>query len=151
MQLPINIELHRSRLLSFFLLLFHVVAIVCVFELPWNGLLNLLLIILLAVSAWCTLRPSKIRALRLSEHGRLDCILHGDDRVPARILPDSTVFSRLVVLRLRLDVARRATNLVLLPDSMSIEQFRALRLWLRWQTSSIDQSSSTKQSVGKSV
>jgi hypothetical protein len=48
------------------------------------------------------------------------------------VLPDSTVFGQLIVLRLRIGEKRRACHLALLPDQMTTEQFRLLRLWLRW-------------------
>jgi hypothetical protein len=35
--------------------------------------------------------------------------------------PESTVFSQLIVLRLRLGEAKRVSSLVLLPDQMSAE------------------------------
>ncbi len=103
--------------------------------LPWHWALQSLLGILLGVSLWCVLRPSKIVGLRLSERVGLDCIVFGGDRIAVQILPDSTVFSQLLVLRLRFGDTGRVKNFVLLPDSMLPEQFRVLRLWLRWQTS----------------
>jgi hypothetical protein len=38
----------------------------------------------------------------------------------------------LIVLRVRDDQARRR-SLTLLPDSLSADQFRLLRMWLRWR------------------
>ena len=60
------------------------------------------------------------------------------------MLPDSVVFNQLIVLRLRIGDTRRVVNLVLLPDSMSAEQFRVLRLWLRWRNDA-------NESAGKGV
>lgn len=58
------------------------------------------------------------------------------DREPraATVLPESVVFGILVVLRVRDDSGRRE-DFTLLPDSMSAEDFRILRLWLRWWVS----------------
>ena len=89
------------------------------------------------------MRVSDIVALRLSEHMGLECIGGSGDRISAKVMTDSAVFSRLIVLRLQLDGEMRIRNLPLLPDSMSEEQFRALRLWLRW--------CSTKERVGNDV
>ena len=133
MQFPIHIELHRSRLLVFSLLFFHALAVVCVLVLPWSWLLRSLLLCVVGVSAWHTLQKQKILGLRLSAQGGLDCLFAAGERIAASVLPDSTVFNQLIVLRLRIGDARRVVSLALLPDSMSAEQFRVLRLWLRWQ------------------
>jgi hypothetical protein len=137
-QFPVHIELHRSHLLSLFLIFFHVIAAGCVMALPWHWVLQSLLGVLLGVSFWYSLQPTKISALRLSERAGLDCILPAGDRIAVQILPDSTVFRQLLVLRLRFGDTGRVKNLVLLPDNMLPEQFRVLRLWLRWQTSEGD-------------
>ena len=135
MQFPIHIELRRSRLLSILHLLFHALAAGCVLVLPLHWTFHGLLLILLGMSAWRTQRPPEILGLRLSERTGLDCLLPGGERIAAQLLPDSTVFGLLVVLRLRIGEAARISNFALLPDSMSVEHFRLLRLWLRWQIS----------------
>ena len=144
MQFPIHIELYRSRLLVFFLLLFHALAVASVLALPWPWLLRSALLGVIGVSAWHALRKPKILGLRLSAQGGLDCLFADDVRSAASVLPDSTVFNQLIVLRLRIDDARGAINLALLPGSMSAEQFRMLRLWLRWRND-------PSESAGKGV
>lgn len=52
----------------------------------------------------------------------------------AVVAPDTTVFSFLVVLRYQVEGERRFRALVVLPDSMSHDALRRLRLWLRWAT-----------------
>lgn len=153
MQFPIHIELRRSRLLTFFLLLFHALAAGCVIALPWHWLLRLLLLALIGLSARRTLTPPKIVGLRLSVRAGLDCQLPGGELVAAAVFPDSAVFNQLIVLRMRIYCARRTVSLALLPDSMSSEQFRVLRLWLRWRddASAIDTKSGINVSVGKDV
>ena len=103
--------------------------------LPWHWTLLSPLGILLGVSLWRALQPTEIVGLRLSERAGLDCILPPGERIAVQILPDSTVFRQLLVLRLRFGDTGRVRSLALLPDSMSSEQFRVLRLWLRWLTS----------------
>ena len=70
--------------------------------------------------------------MRLSEGGVLECVVANGDRFSAQVKPDSTVFNRLIVLRLLVGDEQRTANFALLPDSLSTEQFRVLRLWLRW-------------------
>ncbi len=135
MQFPIHIELHRSRLLVVSLLLLHTLAIICVVVLPWPWQMRSLVCVLLCLSVSHALRPSKMVSLRLSGQGRLDCRFADGERAAALLLPGSSVFHRLIVLRLQIADTRRTVNLVLLPDSIAKGQFRALRLWLRWRTS----------------
>lgn len=134
MQFPIVIELRRSRLLVVLLVLLHGLAAGCVLALPWPWPLRGLLLIAVGVSLGYVLRPSRILDLRLCAPDRLDCLLADGNRVALVAQPESTVFSQLIVLRLRLGEAKRVSSLVLLPDQMSAEQFRLLRLWLRWRS-----------------
>ena len=132
MQFPVSIELHRSRHLSVLLILFHCLAAACVIALPWSWLVRLLVLTLIGWSLRQALLPSRIVGLRLSGHDGLDCLLTGDQRIPAFVLSDSTIFSQLIVLRLRIGEEERISQIALLADQMSGEQFRILRLWLRW-------------------
>ena len=100
MQFPIYIELHRSRLLFVFLLFFHVLAIGCVLVPPWWWGIRSMLVLLICISAWYATRPPEILGLRLSEGGVLECVVANGDRFSAQVKPDSTVFNRLIVLRL---------------------------------------------------
>lgn len=133
MQFPIRIELRRSRLLVCFLALFHTLAATSVIILPWPWLLQSVLLSMIGWSTWRTLQSPGIVGLRLHEQGLLDCLLVGGDYAAAQVLPDSTVFNQLIVLRMRIGDVRRTVNLVLLPDSMSAGEIRVLRRWLRWR------------------
>ena len=133
MQVPISIELRRSRLLLVLLILAHSLAAGCVLMLPWPALLRAILLLVSGVSLGYTLRPSRITDLRLCAPDRVDCLLSDGSRLPLDVQPESTAFSQLIVLRLRLGESKRVSSLVLLPDQMSAERFRLLRLWLRWR------------------
>ena len=100
--------------------------------LPWPPLLRGALAIGLGVSLWRALRPPRIASLRLDGKGGLECVLPDGTRLQATPLPDTTVFSWLVVLRLRVEGEKRTISVPLFPDHMSREEFRVLRLWLRW-------------------
>jgi len=136
-QFPIQIELRRSRLLLPLLLAVHVLALASVAGLPWPWEIRALPVVAIGVSAVSALydaaRPAGILALRLSDKRGIACIVAGGDPVPATVLPGSTVFGCLIVLRVRMGETGGVTSLPLLPDSMSAEEFRALSLWLRWQ------------------
>jgi len=135
-QFPISIELHRSFHLFLLLVLLHAIAAGCTIALPWLWSLRCVLLTLVALSLGFALRPSRIHGLQISGRCRLDCLLVDGSRVGAAVLQDSTVFNRLIVLRLRIGEEKRVSKLALLPDHMSADQFRMLRLWLRWQTES---------------
>lgn len=137
MHFPIHIELRRSRLLAAVTVFLHVLAAGCVLVLPWPPAahsLTYLLLPLFAVSGWYALRSSRFVGLRVLGSGELDCLLASGDRVPVSIEPDTTVFSQLIVLRVRDQDTGSSDSLVLLPDSMSVAEFRLLRLWLRWRS-----------------
>lgn len=132
MQFPIHIVLHRSRLLVVLLLLFHALAASSVIGLPWAWPVRYVLLFLLGFSLWNALKAPKILGLRLSADGSLVCRLADGEPAEALLLPDSAAFRQLIVLRMRIGDAWPITSLVLLPDSMPADQFRVLRLWLRW-------------------
>lgn len=134
MQFPVSIELQRSPLLTILLVLFHTLAAGSVIALPWDWLLRSVLLIVIGWSLCHALRPPRILGLRISGRDGLDGRLADGNRIALTALPDSTVFTRLIVLRLRIGEEKRVSSLALLPDQMSAEQFRWLRLWLRWHT-----------------
>ena len=110
----------------------HVVAASCITLIPivwWGYVLALLVIV---ASLVYTLRTSKIVALVLSANEGLSCLKTDGSRIHAAVLSDSRVFVWLVTLRFQLDGEKRVKTLTLFPDQMSSEEFRSLRLWLRW-------------------
>lgn len=134
MQFPIIIELHRSRTLFLLLLLLHFLAAASLLAFPLPSVLSVFFLVPLAISVCFVFRPRKILALRLCERGQLDCRLLDGIWVTATIRPETTVFNRLIVLRLRIDEEPGVTSLVLITDHFRLDDFRILRLWLRWRT-----------------
>lgn len=139
MQFPLRIELRRSRRLALLIVLLHLLAAGCVGVLPWPVAARCLLVGIIGVSAWQALRPSGIIGLRLDERGELALVRPTGEPLFVSVLADSSVFTQLVVLRVRDEEDGRRRSLVLLPDSMPAEEFRLLRLWLRWLTEPRDQ------------
>lgn len=133
MQFPISIGLHRSLLLSILLVLVHSIAAACLIALPWPLILRFLFLPLLGLSLVKALRPSRVVGLRMVGRDQLECLLADGAPMVATVLADSTVFTRLIVLHLRIGNEKRPCSIALLPDQMTAEQFRLLRLWLRWQ------------------
>ncbi|MBN8453897.1 protein YgfX [Accumulibacter sp.] len=131
-QFPLDLELRRSRLLAGLTILLHLLAVACVWLLPWPLPARSLLLLPLAISAWRALRPSPFVGIRLGARGEFALRHVRGDIVACQVQPETTVFGRLVVLRVRDDQARRR-SLTVLPDSVSADQFRLLRVWLRWR------------------
>ncbi len=97
-----------------------------------------MLSLVIGISVWRTTRPQKILSLRLTKQAGLECGSVEGERTSCRVLPDSAVFNHLVVLRLTLGEEDRPCSLPLLSDSMPKEQFRILRLWLRYAKESVE-------------
>ncbi|WP_291985396.1 protein YgfX [Candidatus Accumulibacter sp. ACC007] len=134
MHFPMHIALRRSRLLFVLNLVLHALATASVLLMPWPPSVRFLLLAPLALSLWQQAwRPSRVIGLSLAESGELTCGFANGEQISVRVQPDTVVFSRLVVLRVRDSGTARLDTLVLLPDSMPGEQFRVLRLWLRWR------------------
>lgn len=89
---------------------------------------------LIAISAWASLRPHAITGLRLCAHDRMEGVFPGGRSEVLNVLLETTVFVGLIVLRIRIGEECRKRTLCLLPDQMSADQFRMLRLWLRWHS-----------------
>ena len=134
MQFPVSIELQHSHFLTLLLVLFHTLAVGSVIALPCDWLLRSVLLLVIGWSLCYSLRPPRILGLRISWQDGLVARLGDGNHVALTALPDSTVFPRLIVLRLRVGEEKRVSSLALLPDQMSAAQFRWLRLWLRWHT-----------------
>jgi hypothetical protein len=133
-QFPIRVELHRSFILSCLLVVFHTLAVGCVVVLPWPWAVRAALFVVVGLSLWHAMRPSRIVGLCVAGRDRLDGLLADGNRVALTILPDSAVFVGLIVLRMRIGEEKRSSCITLLPDQMTVEQFRLLRTWLRWHT-----------------
>ncbi len=131
MQFPIFIELRRSHIYALLTCAMHGAAAACLFAVPLDWYWRAVALLLIAGSLWSSLRFSRFVSLLLDAKG-LSFLDAGGGRVDAALLPESTVFAWLVVLRFRVGGERKAHALTLLPDQMSSDEFRKLRLWLRW-------------------
>jgi hypothetical protein len=100
--------------------------------LPFKGLLAAAI----AVSAWRVFHRAQkpaIAALHLGKGGVLEVETTPGTRLPASIMPQTTVLPGLIVLLLQ--NAGRTTALSLPVDAMPADDHRQLRLWLKWQVS----------------
>ena len=136
MQLPVNLTLHSSRRLAILLLAAHggALAVLIVISLPvW---IRLILLLLICWSGGSTLQRTngrnRIAGLLLRADGKMEYTRLNGEFGEALPHPHSTVTPQLTILLFRL--CKRLESLVLLADSLNEEDFRRLRLWLRWQS-----------------
>jgi toxin CptA len=135
----LSITLRISDLLALFLVVMHALAFVSVWlVLPLAAkigaavVLMLSLVLTLRRHVWRTGKQA-IRAIRLS--GECDVAVQGQDSEWQEVvlLPSSFVSDYLTVLNLRLEGEKLARHVVILPDAIDAEQFRQMRVWLRWK------------------
>jgi hypothetical protein len=129
---PVFIGLRRSKLLIGALSLMHCAAAGAALAVSWPLPARIALLAALAVSFPYSLRRPRIASLRLYGDGALECLTLDGAVLALAPFPDTTVFPWLVVLRLKAEGEKGVIPLPLFPDSMSREEFRILRLWLRW-------------------
>jgi hypothetical protein len=134
-QFPITIGLRRSRFLAAGIVLVLSAALFAVWHMPWMPLLKGLFaagLLVMAGLAGAEVRRSRLQ-LRLDADGLLTVASDGVEFAPAELLPSATVHPCLTVFRIRLDSRQR--NIFVLPDSLNRQDFRRLRVWLKWRAS----------------
>ena len=135
MQLPVLLTLRPSRRLDILLLAAHLGALAALsaISIPdWIKMTLLLLICCSAGIAWQRARGrSRIVSLTLRADGKLEYARLNGESGEAQPHPHTTVTPQLTLLLLRF--GKRLEALVLMPDSLPAEEFRQLRLWLRWR------------------
>lgn len=139
----LSITLRPSCLLGLLLVAMHALALLSAWQVPLALVAKIGVAALLASSLALSLRQHvwragkrSVRAIRLT--GECDLSLQGQDGawLEAAILPSSFISPYLTVLNLQLEGERRARHVIILPDAMDSEQFRQLRVWLRWKCKS---------------
>jgi toxin CptA len=84
--------------------------------------------------------PGAIVAVNVTQDGRVFCRIPGGEWLDCELLPSSFVSHSLTILNLRVRGNRRARHVVLCCDNVNAEDFRRLRIWLRWAAGqSLDQ------------
>jgi toxin CptA len=136
----LSITLRPSYLLALMLAAMHALALISVWLVPLPLTAKIGAAVVLMLSLVLTLRrhvwrtgKQAIRAIRLS--GECDVAVQGQDSEWQEVvlLPSSFVSDYLTVLNLRLEGEKLARHVVILPDAIDAEQFRQMRVWLRWK------------------
>jgi hypothetical protein len=130
---PLSLPIKASRRLLLVQLVAHIVAVAAVISSATQSGLAAFLLLLVGYSWLRVHRSSPVTGLVLRGDGTIETI-GSDGAVAGAVLHHHTlVLSYLVVLLYRQNDRLRA--LTLLRDNLSAEDFRQLRLWLRWRGS----------------
>lgn len=130
---PLTIPLRPSRRLLLVQTIAHLVAGGAVLVSTIPSWLAAALLLLVGLSLTRQQRLSPVTAIVLRGDGNIDIVGADGTVIEAAVHPHTLVLSFLVVLLYRQQ--GRLRSLVLPGDSLATEDFRQLRLWLRWQSS----------------
>jgi toxin CptA len=134
-QFPITIGLHRSRFLDAALLLAAFSATAAALAFRQSPLVQLGLVVatwVLCGLAWWQVSP-ELSAIRLERDGQVSIRgIHESDFLATQLLPGATVHPWLTIIRLKADNGPCHT-LIVTVDSLNRQDFRRLRVFLRWQ------------------
>lgn len=121
-----------SRRLRWAVVALHLLAgtAVVLAELAWAY--RLAVIVAVVFSLVVSIRQAGAVALRCETDGSLSMRL-GEDWQPVELFPDTVALSWLVVLRYRCQGHSRSESRPILADSLDRDDFRRLRVWLRWR------------------
>lgn len=135
MQFPITIELRRSRFLDAMILCGALLASGVLSAVQWPFAAKALLLFslwALAAWSWYSLIP-RISALHLARDGQLSvAFAKSKEFVRAGLLPNGAIHPWLTIIRLSLEEGRIFTVIAVF-DCLSVEDFRRLRVFLRWK------------------
>ena len=152
MQTMLQIELRRSWIFAGILATAYGAAMVIFLLLELPRALQLVAIALLFISLALNVRryawlraPDSIVALEIASDDAFSLRLQGGDWLPCVALGSTYVTGFVVVANLKDAEQGRGYHAVILPDGIDAEDFRRLRIWLRWKREAVagdDQSSS---------
>ena len=126
---PLLLDLKPSGYVRIYLLCVHLLALVAVWLLPLDWYLQLLILVLLGFSYRYSRRQQAMRyQLLWREYGWL--VRSDDTEYGAQLLASSMVTAWLTVLSFRLETGQ-SLSLLILPDSLSPDQYRRLRVRLK--------------------
>ena len=139
MQFPIVIGLRRSYFQAGFIVASGLGAVLLTCFAPWAVWVRSTLCLLVLAFVALALVPARgrVQGLVLTREGVLHLRLAGvGNVVQGRLLPGATVHPWLTVLRIA--HATGSLTLLLTPECLAADDFRRLRVWLRWQASFAD-------------
>lgn len=136
------LSIHRqpSHRLAVILSLVHLVAAGLLWPLALSWSSQMIIVVVLVVSLIHYLRQdalltanNAVVALELSDGMQCMLITHSGKSIVCTVLGSTFVAPYLMVLNLKLAEKFFMCSVVILSDSIDAEEFRQLRVWLRWQ------------------
>ena len=135
-----NIRLKSSTYLALLLGAAHCIAIGLVLILPLPRWLTLVAIPVFGISFGYYLRrnallvaPNSITALEIKEDRACVLETRNGKQINCVLLPTSYVSASLTILNLKIEGKLLAKHVIILPDAVNAEDFRKLRVLLRWK------------------
>jgi toxin CptA len=136
----VKINLRRSRILAAILVFVHGAAIAMVVLAGMAPWLVVIAIAALAASLVFNVRqtallraPDAVIGFEITADDRFSIQTRRGDWILCEVLASTYVTSLLTILNLKAMDSGRNTRAVILPDSLDAEDFRKLRVWLRWK------------------
>ena len=136
----LNVRLKPSWYLALWLSAAHAIAIGMVLALPLPIGVKLVTTLVICISLVFYLMrnarlaaPNSIIALEVKEDCTCAIETRSGKRLDCIVLPTSYVSASLTILNLKADGEMLARHVVILPDSLNPEDFRKLRVLLRWK------------------
>lgn len=136
---PISVAFKPSRLLAIVLLVAHIASTILILILPlppWSKFLALPIIV---ASAWHNVRTyallatlTAVRGVRILSNGNLE--IDRGKWQSATLIGEQFIHPQLTIIRCKTETSRRSIAIVILPDMLDVETFRALRVRLKWRT-----------------
>jgi toxin CptA len=146
----LRLRLRPSRQLAWLLLAGHAAAVVLSWLAPVAWWVSLGLSLAVVTSLGFTVRNQALRssagaltALELRPDGSATVEDRQGRRSEVRILGSSFVSPVLTILNLAVAGLRVRRALVVAPDALAAEEFRRLRVWLRWRQAPADNHTAT--------
>lgn len=137
--MDVGVTLRRSRYLAAALLCAHIAAgtvlIPLQIALEWKCVISILIFASFGHSmrlhAWLSARRS-LTAFKLHDREHASVQLRDGTWRDARVLATTYISSPLTVINVRLSGELRARHMVVLPDSLDDDEYRRVRVALRW-------------------
>jgi hypothetical protein len=134
-----SFKLRPSRLLAVYFFILCVAALISLWVLPFPTLLLIAMTLMaLCWGGYCLLLHANLRmahsciAFRLEDGDNIVLVLRNGRHLSCRISPDSLVTPYLVILNVVLNEKGGGRSLLILRDGVGLENFRRLRIALRW-------------------
>ena len=136
----LRIDLRPSRILAAILVIAHGAAIAAVALAGMPPWLQLIAIAALAANLMFEIRqtvllraPDAVVAIEIASDDALSIQTRRGDWIECEVLGSTYVIYFLAIVNLKEQGSGRVKRAVILPDSIDAEDFRKLRVWLRWK------------------